>query len=61
MGGHMKRLVAIVRGLAAVDEGQDLLEYGMLAALIAIFCVGAVTMLGNQINTVMWQTIVNNF
>ena len=57
----MKRLVAIVRGLAAVDEGQDLLEYGMLAALIAIFCVGAVTMLGNQINTVMWQTIANNF
>ena len=61
MGGHMKRLVAIVQGLAAADEGQDLLEYGLLAALIAIFCVGAVTMLGNQINTVMWQTIANNF
>ena len=56
----MQHLVAIARGLAS-DEGQDLLEYGLLAVLIAIVCVGAVTFLGNQINTVMWQTIVNNF
>ena len=57
---HMQHLVAIARGLAS-DEGQDLLEYGLLVVLIAIVCVGAVTFLGNQINTVMWQTIVNNF
>lgn len=57
---HMQHLVAIARGLAS-DEGQDLLEYGLLAVLIAIFCMGAVTLLGNQINTVMWQTIANNF
>jgi len=55
------RFIGIVRGLAVADEGQDLLEYGLLAVLIAIFCVAAVTTLGNQINTVMWQTIVNNF
>lgn len=57
----MQCLLAIVRGLATANEGQDLLEYGLLAALIAVFCVAAVTTLGNQINTVMWQTIVNNF
>jgi Flp pilus assembly pilin Flp len=57
----MQRLVAIVRGLAVADEGQDLLEYGLLTVLIAIFCVTAVITLGNTINTVMWQTIVNNF
>ena len=57
----MQHLVAIVRGLATADEGQDLLEYGMLAVLIAIFCIGAVTTLGNRIDQVMWQTIVNNF
>jgi len=57
----MQRLVAIVRGLAAADEGQDLLEYGLLTVLIAIFCVTAVITLGNTINSVMWQTIVNNF
>jgi pilus assembly protein Flp/PilA len=57
----MHRLVVIVRRLAAEGSGQDLLEYGLLAALIAIVCIVAVTTLGNQINTVMWQTIANNF
>ena len=38
-------------------EGQDLLEYSMLVALIAVVAVGAVTTLGNTINTVFWQTI----
>jgi Flp pilus assembly pilin Flp len=39
------------------EEGQDLLEYGLLAALIAVFAIGAVTSVGNIINTVFWQTI----
>jgi Flp pilus assembly pilin Flp len=43
------------------DEGQDLLEYGLLMALIAIFAMGAVSTLGNTINTVFWQTIATNF
>lgn len=38
-------------------EGQDLLEYAMLAALIAVFAVGAVTTVGNVINTTFWQVI----
>lgn len=43
------------------EEGQDLLEYGLLVALIAIFAIGAVTSVGQTINTVFWQTIANNF
>jgi Flp pilus assembly pilin Flp len=43
------------------DTGQDLLEYGMLAVLIAIFAIAAVTLVGNQINTVMWEYIATNF
>jgi Flp pilus assembly pilin Flp len=39
------------------DDGQDLLEYALLVALISVFAVGAVTTLGNTINTVFWQTI----
>ena len=39
------------------DEGQDLLEYAMLAALIAVAAVGAVTLLGDHINRVFWQAI----
>ena len=38
-------------------EGQDLLEYSMLVALIAVVAVGAVTTLGTTINTVLWQAI----
>jgi Flp pilus assembly pilin Flp len=39
------------------DEGQDLLEYGLLAALIAIVALGAVSSLGQAIYTVFWKTI----
>jgi Flp pilus assembly pilin Flp len=39
------------------EEGQDLLEYGLLAALIAVVAIGAVTALGQTIVTVFWQTI----
>ena len=39
------------------DEGQDLLEYGFLAALIAIVAVTGITALGDAIYTVLWQNI----
>jgi pilus assembly protein Flp/PilA len=39
------------------EEGQDLVEYGLLAALIAVVAIGAVTSVGNIINTVFWQSI----
>ncbi|HET9467670.1 MAG TPA: hypothetical protein VFO48_04635 [Vicinamibacterales bacterium] len=38
-------------------EGQDLLEYGLLAALIALVALSAVTVLGDQLNRVFWQAI----
>ena len=43
------------------EEGQDLLEYGLLAALIAVVAIGAVTALGRTIFTVFWQTIQGAF
>ena len=43
------------------EEGQDLLEYGLLAALIALVAAGAVTTVGNTIQTVFWTTIAVNF
>ena len=39
------------------EDGQDLLEYGMLAALIALFALGAVTAVGNTITGVFWSAI----
>ena len=38
-------------------EGQDLLEYGLLAALIAVAAVTGVTALGDALYTVFWQNI----
>jgi pilus assembly protein Flp/PilA len=43
------------------EDGQDLLEYGLLAALIAIVALGAVTTVGNTIYSVFWQAIASNF
>jgi len=43
------------------EEGQDLLEYGVLVALIALFAIGAVSAVGNTIHNVFWQTIATNF
>ncbi len=39
------------------EEGQDLLEYGLLVALIAMVAVGAVTTPGNTITGVFWNAI----
>ena len=43
------------------EEGQDLLEYGLLVALIALVAVGAVATVGQTIYTVFWQSIATNF
>jgi len=43
------------------EDGQDLLEYGLLAALIAVIAIGAVATVGNTINTVFWKVIATNF
>ena len=52
----MDRLMNSLRRLV-LDDGQDLLEYAMLCALIALVAVGAVTQVGNTINSVLWQVI----
>jgi Flp pilus assembly pilin Flp len=52
-------MLQIITRLAALrrdDRAQDLTEYGLLAGLIAIVVVGAVTNLGAAL-TVMWDTI----
>jgi Flp pilus assembly pilin Flp len=43
--------------LLRIEEGQDLLEYGVLASLIALVALGAVTMLGDTLNRFFWQAI----
>ena len=43
------KLVDRMRSFVRRDEAQDLVEYAMLVALIALFCVVAVTAAGGRI------------
>jgi Flp pilus assembly pilin Flp len=51
----------VVARLRRLEEGQDLLEYGLLVALIAIVVMAAVSGLGTTLNAVFWGPIVQNF
>ena len=53
-------IVSIIR-LARTDEGQDLLEYGFLMALVAIAALIAVTGVGDAMNTLWWGPIARAF
>jgi Flp pilus assembly pilin Flp len=57
----MNTVLTAVRRLVAKDDGQDLLEYGLLAVLIAIFAMAAVTSVGRQIYDLFWRQIANAF
>jgi Flp pilus assembly pilin Flp len=57
----MQQVMAVVGRLVKKDDGQDLLEYGLLAVLIAIVAIGAVMTVGNTINNVFWNNIAQNF
>jgi pilus assembly protein Flp/PilA len=48
----MKLVVTRLRSLVRDDSGQDLLEYALLIALIALGCVVAVTAAGSKVATV---------
>ena len=43
----------LLKGLAAIgdSEGQGMAEYGLILALVAVVVVGAVTLLGTNINS----------
>jgi Flp pilus assembly pilin Flp len=60
------RAVAVLRKFTTIElhqseDGQDLLEYGLLAALIAIVAISAVATLGRTITTVFWDAIAAAF
>ena len=51
-------LVNLVRSFAKDESGQDLLEYALLVALIALVAFGAVQVAGTSVNTI-FQNIAN--
>ena len=46
------RLTECFRSFARDDSGQDLLEYALLVALIALVAFGAVAAAGTQVNAI---------
>ena len=45
----MSQFVALFDRIVREEEGQDLVEYAMLVALIAVVCIAGVTLLGERI------------
>jgi Flp pilus assembly pilin Flp len=54
---EMQIALTVIQRFRRREEGQDLLEYGMLAALIAIVALGAVQAVGNTVFNVFWAAI----
>ena len=53
------RLRVAVEHLIRDENGQDLIEYGLLVVLIAMAAVLVVGTLGTTINRVLWLPIVS--
>jgi Flp pilus assembly pilin Flp len=51
----VKNLITRMRALMRDDSGQDLLEYALLVALIALVAVAAVTRSGQAVNSIFSQ------
>jgi len=52
MGNTLLKLYVKLQGLKNGEEGQDLVEYALLVALIALVCVTGVSNVASAINTV---------
>lgn len=60
-GMNQQQHIDKLRKLTWREEGQDLLEYGLLMSLIAIVAMTAVGTVGATVKAVFWDFIVENF
>lgn len=44
-----------LRKLARDEQGATAIEYGLIAALIAVVCIGAFQMIGNNLNETLGE------
>jgi pilus assembly protein Flp/PilA len=49
---NLVNLVTYLKSFVREEEGQDLVEYAMLVALIALVCVIGVTAAGTSVNAI---------
>jgi len=52
----MDAVLTLVHRLVRARDGQDLMEYGLLVALIAIVAMVVVGTVGDTINSAFWET-----
>ena len=57
----MRRVLRLAGRLVRNDRGQDLIEYGLLTALIAIAAIAGITTVSGVITNVLWGAIAQNF
>jgi Flp pilus assembly pilin Flp len=53
----MTAVVRVATGLVRGDDAQDLIEYALLAGLIAIVAIVGVSSVGSAVNNVLWQAV----
>ena len=53
----MAQMMTMIGRLVHRDDGQDLIEYGILVALIALVAIAGVSTVGQTIQTVFWNGI----
>jgi len=46
----MKRVFALTRNFVNNEDGAALIEYGMLALLIAVLCIVAIKTIGSKVS-----------
>ncbi|KAA1014426.1 Flp family type IVb pilin [Paraburkholderia panacisoli] len=55
----MQHIIAQAKRFVRDEDGVTAIEYGLIAALIAVVIIGAVTTVGNKLNSV-FTTIGND-
>jgi pilus assembly protein Flp/PilA len=46
----MRQLMSHVKSFTVQDEGATMVEYGLMVALIAIACIGAIALVGTNLS-----------
>ena len=54
----MAKLIAHLRWLARDERGQDLIEYALIATMIAIFSIAGLVNASGEVNAI-WDEIAN--
>lgn len=49
----LEMIMAYVRAMRSEEEGQALVEYALILSLIAVVCVAALTLLGNNVSNIL--------